>query len=186
MQTTAERIHGTSSRAPGAFMASVVIPACQSFVTAFGLGVSAGMLAWAAGYTADALGAGVTGGALGFVACFWVLTWRAGHSAICVTDDTTMIPSVPMPSGPSRMVLVNPRPNAEPGQDRAARFSAFVSDCERDTSMRRLRNLGYTDGEIVDFRDTLIRLNWARWNTTDKRGGWALTADPDSILEAMT
>ena len=186
MQTTAERIHGTSSRAPGAFMASVVIPACQSFVTAFGLGVSAGMLAWAAGYTADALGAGVTGGALGFVACFWVLTWRAGHSAICVTDDTTMVPSAPMPSGKSRLVLVNAKPNADAGQDRAARFAAFVESCELDNSVRRLRGLGYTDSEISDFRDALIRLGWARWNSDNPRNGWALTADPDSILEAMT
>ena len=163
----------------------VLVPCLQAAITSLGVGAIGGLGAWALDYASDSLGVGAMLGAVAFMVSWLALIRQASAVAVCVTDDTTMMPLAPMPSSPSRLVLVNAKSNAEPGRDRAARFAAFVEACELDSSTRRLRGLGFTDGEIVDFRDALLRLGYARWNTTDKRGGWALTADSETILGAM-
>ena len=170
---TFEQSSGQSlTRPPGAFTVLVVVPLARSGITGLGLGTVASMGAWGLDYGGDSLGIGAMVAAVGFLAAWLVGTRGPGHVA---TDAP--------PGGPSRLVMINPKASADP--DRAARFSEFTNAAERDSSTRRLRGLGYSDGEICEFRDTLIRLGWASWNASDKRGGWALTASSDDILEAM-
>ena len=56
---------------------------------------------------------------------------------------------------------------------------------------------GAWEGELgrevyQDYRDTLIRIGWARWNSTrangkpNERRGWELTTDPAEILKRIS
>ena len=175
---TFEQSSGQSlTRPPGAFTLAVIIPVARAAITACGLGTVASMGAWALDYGGDSLGIGAMVAAVGFLAAWLLGTRGPGHVAI--GDHGSEAP----PGGPSRLVMINPKASADP--DRAARFSEFTNAAERDSSTRRLRGLGYSDGEICEFRDTLIRLGWAAWNASDKRGGWRLTSPAEDVLEAM-
>ena len=155
----------------GAFTASVIIPAARSLVTSAALAGVSGSVGYAASMPAgDILCLVASVASIGFLGA-----WLVGTRGPAAIDAP--------PGGASRLVLVNPKASASP--DRAQRFSEFTNAAERDSSTRRLRGLGYSDGEICEWRDTLIRLGWASWNARDKRGGWRLTSPADDILENM-
>ena len=186
MRTYRQADHASSirsmTRPTGAFTVAVIIPAARAAISGLALGICAGLVAWGVGYGGDSLGIGAMVGAFGFLGA-WGMGTRQEADISHASGDYDHAIDAPPPGGPSRLVLVNPKASADP--DRAARFSEFVQACERDSSTRRLRGLGYSDGEITGFRDSLLRLDWARWNARDKRGGWRLTSPAEDVLEAM-
>ena len=161
--------HDTITRA-------VWVPLLRSWVTGLACGALAWLGAWGLGYARDTWGISAFVGVGAFLATWMNLIY---HTA------SDPMPPTATASAPSRLVMVNAKPNADPQDDRASRFAAFVEAAEFDPRMRRLRGLGFADPEICEYRDVLLRLDWAAWNTTDKRGGWSLTSPAAEILQAM-
>ena len=163
---------------------AVTIPLLRALVTGAACAALAGLGAWGVGYERDTWGVAAFVGVAAFLVAWLAMMAGPRHAS---TVDLAPGISPPMPAA-SRLVMVNARgPEATaPQADRVERFAAFVEAAERDSSTRRLRGLGFTDAEICEYRDVLMRLGWAAWNSaTDKRGGWALTSPAAEILAAM-
>jgi hypothetical protein len=160
---------------------AVWIPLLRALVTGAACAALAWLGGWGLGYEADSLGIGAFVGVAAFLVAWLAMMAPRRASTVDLSPGTASAPS-------SRLVMVNPRgPEATTARDdRAERFAEFVECAERDSSTRRLRGLGFTDAEIAEYRDVLMRLDWAKWNSaTDKRGGWALTSPAAEILAAM-
>ena len=102
----------------------------------------------------------------------------------------------PPPKVQERVVIVNAgqaqrESVRRDGAARASQFAEFVAALPaRGTAMDDWSELGRET--YADYRDALIRLGWAAWNSTKKDGmpnkkqGWALTVPVDEILKRIS
>jgi len=83
-----------------------------------------------------------------------------------------------------RLVMVNPRPTQDAQEEReASEFAQFVRGCSVDTSLRRWES-SFGREAYERYRDVLLDGGWAEWRSKDRRQGWRLTEEPESILDA--
>ena len=59
-----------------------------------------------------------------------------------------------------------------------------MKGCATDTSTRRWEGELGRD-QYTEWRDLLISSGYARWRGRTGHGGWDLTADPQTIIEAL-
>jgi len=75
-------------------------------------------------------------------------------------------------------------PTPSPETELKGELVAFVRGCESDTSLRRWEPvLGRARYSV--WRDSLIRLGWARWLGEDRRQGWELVRPASEVVEAL-
>ena len=163
----------------GGFAGAVIVPFCQAAISGLGAGAVVGLLFRLWYSKADAITAGAIFGALAFVVA-WV-----GLLLDIRSQRVAVYPVAESDQASRRVVLLNPKEAAQPGDDHAGRFADFVQACELDTSTRRLMALGFTRDEIEGWRLDLMRSGWANWSGSDRRRGWRLTAEAAVILEAL-
>ena len=166
----------------------VAVPALQSLISGlaasllFGLG-SLCLRRWGVvgGSWLDSLLVGAGMFALGFCGVWVMLMWT--------TWPRRIVPPAPAPMAQTRERIV---PVIARGIDVAAlernerqkRFVAFVKACERSTASRELLQQ-FSENELIEFRDVLMRFGYARWNGSEPRQGWRLTIPASDIVREL-
>lgn len=183
---------------PAGIVADLLVPLGQSAVTG---GLLAGVVVIGLGAVTDWRGGELLrlwfGLALGVTSAAWLLLLQETRRLLWGIErlagrDLDGDRTVGKPR--ERLVLVNADKSAavETTTDAAERRSQFAQFVEalpiRGTAERAwIPVLGR--GQYVEYRDTLIRLGWARWTSKGTRrkgaGGWELTTTPATILDRL-
>jgi len=65
------------------------------------------------------------------------------------------------------------------------RFSDFVKGCEKNTAQNYWEAEGMDRLDYIKWRDLLISLGWARWNTESRNQGWILCFPAKDIINGL-
>lgn len=173
----------------------VTVPLLQSLATGVFAGVVSGAISsiidWnepaIVGLATAALSSGLVWAALvrDHNASLWKIEEITG-----VDLDGDGIAGKPAPAPEKKsspMMVFSPTEIQRQNTDRA-RFETFVQDCARETGQNYWEQTrGIERGDYMTWRDTLVRLGWARWRAASgaRNQGWELAFPPDEIIQGM-
>ncbi len=180
-------LHRAIPARPPSVGADVGVPFLQSLVTGGLLGGVVSFIAKRSGWDGSGLALWV-GLTLAIAAVSWIilladtrrLLWAAERwTGLDLNRDGTR------GKPGERVVILNAAPALPPGQgDRRSLFREFIEGIPRLGTSQRTWEPRIGRAAYLHFRDSLIKLQWARWNNpNDPRAGWVLTKAPDWILE---
>lgn len=169
----------------GGFASQVLAPLCQSVAGGAAVGVMAAAVTWALVDARAWLRVGAVAALMTWAPLYLALLYDARRllrvrviepaSGAAAAPQTERLIPVIAPGRDARTLAQN---------ERQARFRAFVLACGRSTARRALLR-EFSEAEIAQFREVLLRLGYARWRGADTRLGWELTERPEGILAEM-
>jgi hypothetical protein len=189
----------------GSLAADLWLPLGQAVASGFLVGTLAGFVAKRAGYTGSALELGGFVGLAVAVLCWaWLLAdtrrllWSAER---LIGIDLSRDGHIGEP--PSERIIIANAPQARreaaaavearEAAVRRSQFAQFIGGIPvRGTAMAPWERAGVSRDQYRAWRDLLLRLNWARWNSVGADGqpnetqGWALTLPASEILERLS
>jgi len=175
----------------------VVVPLCQALGTGVFAGVVGGMISSLAGWEQVGLAGLATGAvASGLVwlalvrdhnASLWKIEEIVGRD---LDGDGVVGRPAPAPEpevGRMPTLAFSPTRVQQMSTARAG-FEAFVRGCARETAQNYWEQTrGIDRSDYMTWRETLIRLGWARWRATSgaRNQGWELAFPPDEVIEGL-
>lgn len=180
-ETTGESIRRTRAADGHIVRDAVIVPMMRAAVTGGAFGLLVGVLARLWRYPIDDC---IMFGVAAALAVFLV-SWCWPRSTN--VKEPQGLQQLQVSADPERnsghVVLLRPK-TEDDHEAESDRLRLFVRRAAIDSGSRALRSAGFTDREVARYRDMLMRSGWSEWRG-HKSQGWALTADPEDILEAL-